>query len=130
MLVISRADSRQVLAFLGFDDDGFARGANSRIDNHYKDRARGIVRRDPLEKTCSLLNRVGSHLVRDIHDARIGRDAEHHRFADGHRVIGDAEIGHEDNRRMRDGLLGNGRCIFVSLKFRASGGQGNNGKQR
>src|SRR5215475_3316336 len=37
--------------------------------------------------------------MRDVHDARVGTDVENHRFAKSDRIVGGAEIGHEDDRR-------------------------------
>ena len=51
--------------------------------------------------------------MRDVHDAGIGGDADNHRFADGHRVVGDSEVAYEDDGRMRDGLPRNGLGAFV-----------------
>jgi len=96
----------EVLALLGLHDDGFARSADSGIHDHKKHRTGRVIRRDTLKKTRALLDRKRRHLMRDVHNPRLGRNAEYHGFADGHRIVGRAEVGHEDNRLMRGGLPG------------------------
>ena len=90
----------EVLAFFGFDDDGFARGADARVHDDKKDGARGIVRGNALEEARAFLDGVGGDLMGDVHDAGVGGDADDHRFADGYRVVGDAKVAHKDDGRM------------------------------
>jgi len=88
------------LALFGFDDDGFARSADARIDDGEKNGAGGIVRRNGGEKARGLFDLVRRDLMRDVHDARVGGDVDDYGFADGDGVVGGAEIGHEDDRGM------------------------------
>ncbi len=39
--------------------------------------------------------------MREIDNAEVGRDAVHDALAERHRVVDDAEIGHEDDGRRR-----------------------------
>jgi hypothetical protein len=59
--------------------------------------------------------------VRDVHDADIGNDAENHGFADGDGVVGDAEIGHENYRGARVGVLGRILILMGSLGVAGKG---------
>ena len=34
----------------------------------------------------------------DVHDPRLGFDSQHHRLADGHRIVGRPKVGQEHNR--------------------------------
>ncbi len=44
--------------------------------------------------------------MREIDNAEVGRDAIHDALAEGHRIVRDAEIGHEnDGWRRFDGVL-------------------------
>src|SRR6516225_8722742 len=102
----------------------------SGVDHHEKDRAGSIVRRHAQQKTRAFLDRIGRHLMGDVHDAGVGGDADNHGFADGHCVVGDAEVAHEDNGRMRDGLPRNGLGAFVGQKLGAGARQESDREQR
>src|SRR5213596_1289100 len=55
--------------------------------------SRGIVRRIAFQATRDLFYGVRRHAMSNVHDARVRRDAEHNRLADGHGVVGCAEVG-------------------------------------
>ena len=76
------------IAFLCFDDDRFARRAYPGTDDGDKYGSGRIIRGYATEKARDLFDGVGSDLVGDVHEARIWRDADHHRFADRHGIIG------------------------------------------
>jgi len=38
----------------------------------------------------------GGHAVSDVHDAGVGSNAEHDSLANGHSIVGGAEVSHED----------------------------------
>src|SRR5439155_3682574 len=48
----------EILALFGFDDNGFARSADARIDDGEKNGAGGIVRRNGCEKARGLFDLV------------------------------------------------------------------------
>ena len=113
------------LAFVGLYDDGFARRADAGIYDRGEDGARRIVRRDAGEKARAVFNGVRGDLMGDVHDAGVRSDIEHDRFANGHGVIGGAEVGHEDD----GGARGGGR-VYGSGGLRAGGAEKPENDQR
>ena len=106
----------EILALLSFDDDGFARSANAGIDDGEKNGAGGVVRRNGCEKARRFFDLIWRHLMRDVHDARVGGDVDDYGFADGGGVVGGAEIGHEDDRGR---WCGRGGVILLAAEFAA-----------
>src|SRR5436309_2901858 len=117
----------KILVLLSFDDDGFARGADSGVDDRHEDRSSGIVGRYAFQETRALFYGVRSHAMSDVHDAGVWRDAKYYRFADGHGVVGGAKVGHEDDDGPRAGFSGRGR---VTLRRRLRAGRGSQGEHK
>src|SRR5258708_23131088 len=89
----------EVLAFFGFGNNGFAGSADARVDYGQEDGIGGVVRRYTQEETRGFLNGVWRDLMSDVGQADLGSDAVDYRTADRYRVIGGAEVGHEDDGR-------------------------------
>ena len=97
----------KILALFRFHDDGFARSADSRVDDGDKNGSWGIVGGHGFKEARAFFDGIGRDLMGDVHDAGLRGDAGHHGFADGHGIVGGAEVAHEDDRgtwsRWRDG---------------------------
>src|SRR5208283_2882607 len=125
VLVISRAESKPSRSITGeikplsgstkycpffVLTTSLARSAHARINDHDKDRARGIVRRSPGEKASAFLDRKRGDLVSDVQDTRVRSDAQHDGLTDGHGIVRGSEVRHEN-----DGWARVGRRRFRSL---------------
>ena len=74
----------------------------------------------PKRKRAPSRMENGSDLMREIDNAKVGRDAIHDAFAESDGVVDDAEIGHEDDswRRLHGGLLRRERAREVRRSVR------------
>src|ERR1700722_17355337 len=88
------------LPFFRFNDHSLAGSSDSRIHHREKNRPCRIVGSYAVQETRSFLDLKGSHLMRDVGDARVGGYAEHDRAADGDSVVCGTKIGHEYDRRL------------------------------
>src|SRR5260370_290767 len=86
--------------------DGLARGDDAGVNDGEKYCAGGIVRRNASKKTRAFFDGKRRDLVGDVHDVRAGGDAGDDRFADGHGIVGRAEVGHKG-----DGGRGGRRAV-------------------
>ena len=93
-----RRHMRRMVAFSPHFDSRTRWYPNAWVYHRKEDGSRGIVRRDAREKSRAFFDREWRDLMRDIREANVRRNAVNHRLADGHGIIGRAEIGHEDNR--------------------------------
>ncbi len=118
----------EVLPSFCFDDDGFARGADAGVDDRNENGSGGIVRRHGFEKARAFFDSKRRDTVSDVHDSGVGGDADHDGFADGHGIVGGAEVGHKDDGWARAGF-GSGR-IARPWRFRACGAHHHENEQR
>src|SRR5207245_5673097 len=68
------------------------------------------VGRGAEQEKSTVSNRKSIDLMREIDNAEVGGDAVHYALAESHRIVKDAEIGHEDDgwRRLRE--IGRASC--------------------
>jgi hypothetical protein len=89
----------EVLPAFRLRDDRVALRAHARVDDADEDGVGGVVERRARQEARAIRDRIRPDLVREIDDARIRRDAQHHAFADGDGVVECAEIRHEHDGR-------------------------------
>src|ERR1019366_1426919 len=94
------------LPALRFRDHSPARTADAGIDDRHEYCSGREVGRGAEEEASAVSNRKSIYLVGEIDNAEMGCDAIHDALAEGHRIVRDAEIGHEDyGWRRFDGRL-------------------------
>ena len=85
------------LSALRFHNQWLARAADRGINDYHEDGAGGEVGSGSEEEAGAVADGKSVDLVGEIDDSKVGRDAVHDTFAEGDRVVDDAEIGHEDD---------------------------------
>jgi len=89
----------EILATLRFHHHRLACASDPRVDDCHKHRARREIGTCTIEEAGAIEYGERRDLMREIHDAQLGRNRVHHAFAERYGIVHHAEIGHEDDGR-------------------------------